>query len=75
MAIIPSDVATRGYLQGRTLGPATRGYIRQIPVPEEEAIKGGPLKTYSSGKKEFDIKRDEEEILLIMKILAKYSLI
>ena len=71
--IRPGDVATRGYLQGNTLGIAVRGYLR-IDIPEEVAERGGGSPSRGKGDK-FDILRDEEELLIVMEYIVKFSLI
>ena len=67
MAIIPINVATRGYLQGNTLGIASRGYLDIFVVIEE--IPGGG----AGGDFALNIiankpvkKEDEEEIIMLV---------
>jgi hypothetical protein len=80
MAIIPIDVATRGYLQGSTLGIANRGYLNVEVEIDRGGGGGGGTTSYVSKhekkdlRKENQLKRDDEEMVLIMKIFTEICL-
>lgn len=73
--IRPIDVATRGYLNYGDRAPfgiGVRGYLR-IEIPTDDTLKPG-VGAASRGKKK-TYQSDDEEIILITEVIAKFSLI